>query len=160
MGAIATGRLLAFPKLWGDVLNEPRVQSSRIRLGSGDPGAAGTVRGDPRNPHDRTAGQFTPAPARAPARGAGRDARRRRAAHAQRVSPATVDLFPYDLAASIVGCVVTIMAYISFGRPVAIALTVALAAGGEAACRLRWFPSLGVNLIIGTLAGVLFVITA
>jgi len=56
--------------------------------------------------------------------------------------------------------VLTIMAYISFGRPVAIALTAALAAFGEAARRLRWFPSVGVNVIIGTLAGVLFVITA
>jgi hypothetical protein len=80
--------------------------------------------------------------------------------HAPRVNPATVDLFPYDLAASIVGCVITIMAYVSFGRPVAIALTAGLAACGEIARRLRWFPSVGVNLVIGTLAGVLFVITA
>ena len=73
---------------------------------------------------------------------------------------ATIDLFPYDLLASIAGCAATIMAYVSFGRPVAFAVTGALAATGELVRRRRWFPSLGVNLVVGTLAGLLFVFTA
>jgi len=73
---------------------------------------------------------------------------------------ATIDLFPYDLVASIAGCAATIMAYVSFGRPVAFAVTGALAATGELVRRRRWFPSLGVNLVVGTLAGLLFVFTA
>ena len=78
----------------------------------------------------------------------------------QRVDPSTVDLFPFDLAASIVGCAATILAYVTFGLPIAVMFTAALVAGGEGTRRRRWFPSLGVNLIIGTVVGLLFVVTA
>ena len=37
-----------------------------------------------------------------------------------RIDPATVDLFPYDLAASIVACALTIMVNIAFNRPAAV----------------------------------------
>jgi hypothetical protein len=77
-----------------------------------------------------------------------------------RFDPATVDLFPYDLAASIVGCAATILAYVSLGLPIAVVITAALVAGGEGARRRRWFPSLGLNLVIGTIVGLLFVFTA
>jgi hypothetical protein len=76
------------------------------------------------------------------------------------LDPSTIDLFPFDLAASIVGCAATILAYVSFGLPIAVALTAALVAGGEGARRRHWFPSLGVNLIVGTVVGLLFVFTA
>jgi hypothetical protein len=78
----------------------------------------------------------------------------------RRIDPATVDLFPYDLAASIVACALTIMAYISFGRPVAVGVTVVLAVVGECMRRFRWFPSIGVKILIGTLAGIVLVFTA
>jgi hypothetical protein len=78
----------------------------------------------------------------------------------RRIDPATVDLFPYDLAASIVACALTIMAYISFGRPVAVGVTVVLAVAGECMRRFRWFPSIGVKILIGTLAGLVLVFTA
>ncbi len=81
-------------------------------------------------------------------------------AHRHRLHPATIDLFPFDLTASIVGCAATILAWITFGVPIAVAITAALLAGGEGARRRRWFPSLGVNLIIGTIVGLLFVFTA
>jgi hypothetical protein len=76
------------------------------------------------------------------------------------LDPSTVDLFPFDLAASIVGCAATILAYVTFGLPIAAMLTAALVAVGEGTRRRRWFPSLGVNLIIGTVVGLLFVFTA
>jgi hypothetical protein len=82
--------------------------------------------------------------------------RRRRA----RIDPATADLFPYDLTASIVACAVTIVAYVSFGRPVAVAATIALAVAGEWMRRVRWFPSIGGKLLIGTAVGLLLVFTA
>jgi len=77
-----------------------------------------------------------------------------------RLDPSTVDLFPFDLIASIVGCAATILAYVTFGMPIAVVLTAALVAAGEEARRRRWFPSLGVDLIVGTLVGLLFVFTA
>jgi len=77
-----------------------------------------------------------------------------------RLDPSTIDLFPFDLAASIVGCAATILAYVTFGLPIAVVLTAALVAGGEGSRRRRWFPSLGVNLIVGTVVGLLFVFTA
>jgi hypothetical protein len=77
-----------------------------------------------------------------------------------RLDPSTIDLFPFDLVASIVGCAATIAAYMTFGLPIAVVLTAALVVGGEGARRRRWFPSLGVNLIIGTVVGLLFVFTA
>jgi hypothetical protein len=76
------------------------------------------------------------------------------------VRPTSVDLFPYDLVGVIAGCAATITAYISLGRPVALAVTAGLAVAGESARRLRWLPSLGVNLLVGTLAGVILVFTA
>jgi hypothetical protein len=78
----------------------------------------------------------------------------------RRIDPATVDLFPYDLAASIVACALTIMANISFGRPFALGVAIALAVGGECMRRFRWFPSLGVKLMIGTVVGLALVLTA
>lgn len=81
-------------------------------------------------------------------------------AERKRIDPATVDLFPYDLAASIVACALIIMAYISFGRPVAVGATVVLAAAAEWMRRTRWFPSVGVKLLIGTVVGLILVFTA
>jgi hypothetical protein len=78
----------------------------------------------------------------------------------KRINPATADLFPYDLAASIVACALTIMAYMSFGRPVAVGVTVALAVAGECMRRFLWFPSIGVKILIGTVAGLALVFTA
>jgi hypothetical protein len=78
----------------------------------------------------------------------------------RRINPATVDLFPYDLAASIVACALTIMANISFGRTAALGFAAALAVGGECMRRFRWFPSIGVKLLIGTVVGLVLVLTA
>jgi hypothetical protein len=78
----------------------------------------------------------------------------------RRLDPATADLFPYDLAVTIVGCVATILAYRFVAAPVALAITVGLLAAGEGARRRRWFPSAGVNLMIGVLAGAILVFTA
>jgi hypothetical protein len=80
--------------------------------------------------------------------------------HKNRFDPSTIDLFPYDLSAAIIGCALTILAYVSFGLPVAVVITAALVVGGESARRRRWFPSLGLNLVIGTIIGLLFVFTA
>jgi hypothetical protein len=83
--------------------------------------------------------------------------------HAQRtrrIDPATADLFPYDLAATIVGCVATILAFRYVPGPFALGITVGLLAAGEAARRYRWFPSAGVNLLIGVVAGAVLVFTA
>jgi len=80
--------------------------------------------------------------------------------HKSRFDPSTIDLFPYDLSAAILGCALTILAYVSFGLPIAIVITAALVTGGEGARRRRWFPSLGLNLVIGTIIGLLFVFTA
>ena len=80
--------------------------------------------------------------------------------HKSRFDPSTIDLFPYDLSAAIIGCALTILAYVSFGLPIAIVITAALVVGGEGARRRRWFPSLGLNLVIGTIIGLLFVFTA
>ena len=78
----------------------------------------------------------------------------------RRFDPSTIDLFPYDLLATIVGCALTILSYASFGRPVALAITGALAVVGIEARRRHWFPALGVNLVIGLVAGLIFVFTA
>ena len=80
--------------------------------------------------------------------------------HKSRFDPSTLDLFPYDLSAAIIGCALTILAYVSFGLPIAIVITAVLVIGGESARRRRWFPSLGLNLVIGTIIGLLFVFTA
>jgi hypothetical protein len=78
----------------------------------------------------------------------------------RRWDPATADLFPYDLAATIVGCVVTVTAFLALAVPLAIVITSALVVGGEYSRRRRWFPSAGLNLIIGVVAGLIFVLTA
>ena len=78
----------------------------------------------------------------------------------KKFSPATADLFPFDLLASIVGCAVTILAYMYVGRPAALVITALLAVGCELARRRRWFPSLCINLMIGLVAGVIFAFTA
>jgi hypothetical protein len=80
--------------------------------------------------------------------------------HKSRFDPSTLDLFPYDLSAAIIGCALTILAYVSFGLPLAIVITATLVVSGESARRRRWFPSLGLNLVIGTIIGLLFVFTA
>ena len=77
-----------------------------------------------------------------------------------RWDPATADLFPYDLVTTIIGCVATIAAFLALAQPLAIAVTAALLAGGEYSRRRRWFPSAGLNLVIGVVAGIIFVITA
>ena len=78
----------------------------------------------------------------------------------RRLDPATVDLFPYDLLATIFGCAATILAYVGFGRSIALGITAALAFVGVEARRRHWFPALGVNLVIGLVAGLIFVFTA
>ncbi len=77
-----------------------------------------------------------------------------------RIDPASADLFPYDLAATIVGCVATISAYRFAAGLVALVLTLGLLVGGEVARRRRWFPSAAVNLMIGVVAGAILVLTA
>src|SRR4051794_10048836 len=84
----------------------------------------------------------------------------RKPARPRRIDPATADLFPYDLAASIVACALTIMVNISFGRPAALGFAVALAVLGEWMRRTKWFPSIGVKLMIGTVVGLVLVLTA
>jgi len=80
--------------------------------------------------------------------------------HRKRFDPATVDLFPYDLFATIVGCAATILSYVSFGRPIALVITGILAVVGIESRRRHWFPALGVNLLLGLVAGLIFVFTA
>ncbi len=78
----------------------------------------------------------------------------------KRINPATADLFPYDLIATIVGCAATIVAFASFGGAIALTIVVALAAIGVETRRRHWFPALGMNLVIGLVAGLIFVFTA
>jgi hypothetical protein len=78
----------------------------------------------------------------------------------RRLDPATADLFPYDLLATIVGCAATILAYIALGRSIALGITAVLAVIGVEARRRHWFPALGINLVIGLVAGLVFVFTA
>jgi hypothetical protein len=88
-----------------------------------------------------------PAPTFTPARGVLRG-----------IDVATIDLFPYDLAATILGCAATILASIAFARPVALVLAAGLLTVGEWARRHRWFPSVAVNLLIGTVVGLALVV--
>jgi len=74
------------------------------------------------------------------------------------IDAATIDLFPYDLVASIVGCAAIILASIAFARPVALVLAVGLLTAGEWARRHRWFPSVAANLLIGTVVGLALVV--
>jgi len=74
------------------------------------------------------------------------------------IDAATIDLFPYDLAATILGCAATILASIAFARPVALLCAAGLLTAGEWARRHRWFPSLATNLLIGTVVGLVLVV--
>jgi len=76
------------------------------------------------------------------------------------IDPATADLFPYDLLATIVGCVATVLAGIAFALPVALVFAAALGGSGEWARRNRWFPSAALNLVIGTMVGVVLVLVS
>jgi hypothetical protein len=71
---------------------------------------------------------------------------------------ATVDLFPYDLIAAVVGCAATILASIVLARPAALLFAAALIVLGAWARRHRWFPSVGVNLVIGAVVGLVLVV--
>jgi hypothetical protein len=77
---------------------------------------------------------------------------------AAQLDAATIDLFPYDLAATIVGCAAVILASIAVALPLALLFTVGLAATGEWARRNRWFPSVATNLLIGTAIGIVLVV--
>jgi hypothetical protein len=77
-----------------------------------------------------------------------------------RFDAATIDLFPYDLIATIVGAASTILASIVFAVPVALAFAGGLALSGEWARRRRWFPSVGVNLVIGVVLGTILVLVS
>ena len=77
--------------------------------------------------------------------------------HRHRIDPATIDLFPYDLTTSVMGCIATIVAFLWLPVAAAFGVTVALMVGGESTRRLRWFPSVGVNLMIGVVAGAILV---
>jgi len=79
-------------------------------------------------------------------------------APARRFDPATVDLFPYDLAATIIGCAATILAGIAFARPLTLLFVGGLAVAGEWSRRTRWFPAVGTNLLLGTAIGLLLVL--
>jgi hypothetical protein len=74
-----------------------------------------------------------------------------------RLDPATVDLFPYDLIAAVVGCAATILARIFLARPAALVFAAALIVSGSWARQQRWFPSAGLNLVIGAVVGLLLV---
>jgi hypothetical protein len=72
----------------------------------------------------------------------------------------TIDLLPYELVLSAMGCAATIIAYALLARPLALAMTLALAATGECLRRMRWWPPAGMSLTFGTVVGVLVVFTA
>ena len=74
------------------------------------------------------------------------------------IDAATIDLFPYDVAATIVGCGVTILSSIAFARPLGLLCAAGLVTSGEWARRHRWFPSVATNLLIGTIVGLVLVV--
>jgi hypothetical protein len=82
----------------------------------------------------------------------------RRSAPRRRIDPATVDLFPYDLGASIITCALTVFAFAAVGVGFGVIVTVALVGGGVAARQLRYFPSVGVKSLIGTVVGLVLVL--
>jgi hypothetical protein len=84
-------------------------------------------------------------------------ATQRRSAPRRRIDPATVDLFPYDLGASIIACALTVFAFAASGALLGVIMTVALVVGGVAARQFRYFPSVGVKALIGTAFGLLLV---
>jgi hypothetical protein len=77
-----------------------------------------------------------------------------------RFDAATVDLFPYDLLATIVGAALTILTSIVFARPLALVFAVGLVGLGEWSRRSRWFPSVGVNLVLGAIVGAVLVLVS
>jgi hypothetical protein len=82
----------------------------------------------------------------------------RRAPARRRIDPATVDLFPYDLAASIIACALTVFAFAALGTVAGLVVTVGLVVAGVGARQLRYFPSAGVKALIGTAVGLLLVL--
>ena len=74
--------------------------------------------------------------------------------------PATVDLFPYDLLAAVIGCAATILASIVLAQPAALLFAAALNGLGVWARQRHWFPSVGANLVIGALVGLLLVVVS
>ncbi len=78
----------------------------------------------------------------------------------RRFDPSTVDLFPYDLVASIIGAASTILVSVAFALPVALVFAAGLAGCGEWARRARWFPSVGVNLVLGAIVGAVLVLVS
>jgi hypothetical protein len=81
-----------------------------------------------------------------------------RRATRRRIDPATVDLFPYDLAAAIITCTLTVFAFAALGSVVGVIATVALVAAGVCARQYRYFPSVGVKGLIGVAVGLLLVL--
>jgi hypothetical protein len=79
---------------------------------------------------------------------------------ARRLDPATVDLFPYDLIAAVVGCAATILASIALAPPAAAGFAATLIVSGAWSRQHRWFPSAGVNLVIGAVVGLLLVVVS
>jgi hypothetical protein len=82
----------------------------------------------------------------------------RRTTTRRRIDPATVDLFPYDLAAAIVTCALTVFAFAALGTVAGVIVTVALVAAGICARQYRYFPSAGVKALIGVAVGLLLVL--
>jgi hypothetical protein len=82
------------------------------------------------------------------------------AAPARRFDPATVDLFPYDLFATIAGAALTILVSVAFALPVALVCAAGLVALGEWSRRARWLPSVGVNLVLGAIVGAVLVLVS
>jgi len=85
-------------------------------------------------------------------------AQHRRTTTRRRIDPATVDLFPYDLAAAIASCALTVFAFVALGSVIGVIVTVALVAAGVGARQFRYFPSVGVKALIGVAVGLLLVL--
>jgi hypothetical protein len=79
---------------------------------------------------------------------------------AHRFDPATVDLFPYDLFATIVAAAATIVVSIALTLPVALVFAAGLVGLGEWSRRARWFPSVGINLVLGAVVGAVLVLVS
>jgi hypothetical protein len=81
----------------------------------------------------------------------------RRTVSRLRIDPATVDLFPYDLAAAIITCALTVFAFAAIGSGFGVIVTVVLVVAGIAARQLRYFPSVGVKALLGVGVGLVLV---
>jgi hypothetical protein len=79
---------------------------------------------------------------------------------ADRFDAATVDLFPYDLIAAVIGCAATILASIVLARPAAMVFAAGLIVCGAWARQHRFFASVGVNLVIGAIVGLVLVVAS